>query len=147
MQKHTCKTYFSVNFEFDRQKNTEFIKRRCDCKPEEIGIFNKEQAEQYIKDNFDVIPEWRRHRFVIGCNENYDVDVNAMLRETLKNLFGKEDKIRDMQKLFGVTATLEIVPYIVAGSEEPNPYLSLDGDIIEFLYKSGTAMDLDYYVI
>lgn len=83
----------------------------------------------------------------MGLNEQYNVDVNEMIRLTLKNLLGKEDKIREMQKLFSVQTALEIVPYIVAESEEPTQLLSLDDDIIAFLYKSCTAHDLDYYII
>lgn len=147
MEKHSCKTYLSVNFEFDRKKNAELLRLHRDCTPEELGIFNKEEVEDFITEKLGVTPKWRRHHFVIGYNEKYDVDVNEMLRVTLNGLFGKEDLIKELQQKFALTAVLEIVPYIAEESEEPKQYLTLERDIIDFLYKSGAEMDLDYYVI
>lgn len=147
MQKHSCKTYYTIGFEFDEKKNVAVLRDGRDCSPEELGIFDKDEVEKFVVENFGIIPEWRRHHFVLGLNEQYNVDVNEMIRVTLKNLLGKEDKIRQMQKLFSVQTALEIVPYIVAESEEPTQLLSLDDDIIAFLYKSCTAHDLDYYII
>ena len=89
MEKHKCKTYFSVWFKFDFQKNMAFLKERRQSRPEEIGIFNKDEVEKYIVDTFGTVPDWCRHHFVLGNNENYDVDVNEMLRVTLKDFIGK----------------------------------------------------------
>lgn len=147
MEKNSCKTYFSVNFEFDRQKNAASLKEGRECTPEELGIFNKKEVEKFMKDVFGVKPEWRRHHFVVGCNEKYKTDVNKMIRKTLEKLLGKEDKIKEMQKRFSVTTVLEIVPYIASDCKESPQNLSLDGDIVDFLYNSGTAHDMDYYVI
>lgn len=147
MEKHSCKTYFVVYFNFDREKNAALLRERFDCLPEEIGIFNKEEVEKFIIEAFGVHPQWDRHCFIIGYNEMYNVNVNEMLRITLKDLFGKEDKIKELCKKFGVTVMLEIVPYIVGDSEEPCQILSLERDIIEFLYDSGAEMDIDYYVL
>ena len=122
-------------------------KKRRDCEPEEIGILNKKEAEGAVIKAFGIIPEWKRHRFVLGFNENYNVDVNEMLRVTLKDLFGKEEQIKKLKKEFSLSAILEIVPVIASNSNEPNQYLSLERDIIEFLYKSETDIDLDYYVV
>lgn len=147
MEKHSCKTYFSVGFEFDVQKNAALLKERRECSPEEIGIFNKEEVEKYIVEHFGVKAEWDRHHFVIGSNARYSSDINKMLAATLKGLLGKEDAIKEMQQRFSVTCVLEIVPYIASGSEQPSQNLSLNQEIIDFLYNSDTAMDLDYYVI
>ncbi len=147
MEKHECRTYFSLNFDFDIKKNAGLLKKRRDCEPEEIGILNKKEAEVAVIKAFGIIPEWKRHRFVLGFNENYNVDVNEMLRVTLKDLFGKEEQIKKLKKEFSLSAILEIVPVIASNSNEPNQYLSLERDIIEFLYKSETDIDLDYYVV
>ena len=147
-EKHSCKTYLAVCFDIDIQKNAELLRERRDCHyclPEEIGIFNKREVEEYIVGELGITPEWNRHHFVIGYNENYNIDVNEMIRVTLKDLFGKEDKINELCKNFGVTVVLEIVPYIITESDVPSQILSLDRDIIEFLYQSGVEMDLDYY--
>lgn len=147
MEKHECRTYFSLNFDFDIKKNAGLLKKRRDCEPEETGILNKKEAEGAVIKDFGIIPEWKRHRFVLGFNENYNVDVNEMLRVTLKDLFGKEEQIKKLKKEFSLSAILEIVPVIASNSNEPNQYLSLERDIIEFLYKSETDIDLDYYVV
>ena len=130
MERHTCKTYFAINLANDERENEVF----------------KKEIEKFVKENFDIAPQWRVRRFVIGYNADYRVNVNEMLRITLKDLMGKTDKIKELCKIYGVKTSLVIVPYIVVDSGAPNPLLSLDKDIIEFLYKSNTSMDLDYYV-
>jgi len=142
----TCKTYFSIDFNIDEAKNAELLGKKRDCAPEEIGIFNKPEVEQYIKDIFGVTPKFNRRSFIIGLNETYDSDVNEMIRKTLNNLLGKEEQINTLKTKFSLTTSLEIVPYIA--TENPDrQYLSLDKDILEFLYDTGTIMDLDYYII
>lgn len=143
---HSCHTYFAVHFEIDMEKNAEYIRNGIECTPEDLGIFNKNEVEKFIVEQFGVTPVWDRHTFFIGQNANYDVDVNKMIRITLKDLFGKEENLRELRKRFGVETMLEIVPYISVDCEKPTQILSLDRDIIEFLYKSGTEVDLDYYV-
>lgn len=146
MKKHSCRTYLAVLFTIDYKENARLLQTGRDCLPEEIGIFNKDEVEAFITDEFGVTPVWDRHHFVIGFNDNYDVDINHMIRVTLTNLLGKEDKIQEMCTRFGVSVSLELVPEI-ATDADTGQSLSLDADIIEFLYKSGTAMDLDYYIV
>ena len=146
MEHHSCATYFAVCFDIDVDKNAALLRKSLDCTPEEIGIYNKEEVEAAIIE-LGVIPKWHRHRFVIGYNDNYDVNVNEMIRVTLKELFGKEAAIKELCDKFNVTAMLEIVPHIAKSSNEPTQILSLESDIIDFLHKSGTQMDLDYYIM
>lgn len=144
---HSCKTFFTFQFDFDSEKNAELLRHSRECQPEQIGIYNKDVAEQAIIELLGVKPVWFRHSFEIGLNEEYSVYVSDMVRVTLKDLFGKEEQILEIKRRFNLTTSLIIVPHIVADSELPNQCLSLDDDIIEFLYKSGTSMDLDYYII
>lgn len=147
MENHSCKTYFAFHFDFDRKKNIELLRNSLDCTPEQIGIFNKDEVEQAIVELLGVKPVWFRHTFEIGRNERYKVYVSDMIRVTLNKLFGKEEQILQIKERFNLTTSLIIVPHIVADSELPNQCLSLDDDIIAFLHKSGTSMDLDYYII
>lgn len=146
MEKHSCKTYFTFQFDFDHQKNIELLHHGRKCQPEQIGIYNKDEVEQAIIELLGVKPVFNRHSFEIGRNEAYSVNVSDMVRVTLKDLKGKEQEILNIKRRFMLTTCLQIVPHIVADSELPNQCLSLDDDIIAFLHKSGTSMDLDYYV-
>lgn len=86
-------------------------------------------------------------RIIIGFNDVFDVDVNVMARRTIKDFIGREELLRELQRDFSAEIWLEISPYLQHDCKLPNQMLSLDGDIIAFLYKSGVKLDLDYYVI
>ncbi len=124
----TCLTYFCVyigNKHFD-------LKDFC----EHLSL-----DYEYIKDyGTDVTVH-------IGENYEFDIDINAMLRKSLKDLFGKEEILVEMKKKYALEYYIERVPTIVADGEIPNQLLSLDSDIIEFMYKTGAHDDLDYFVI
>lgn len=79
-------------------------------------------------------------------NSDYNVDTNCMIKKTLGPFFGHEKYIRDIAAKYNLKLYLEIVPHICRNSDEPTPILSLDDDIIGFLYESGISMDLDYYI-
>ena len=102
MEKHTCKTYFAINLANDEIENEVF----------------KKEIINFIKDNFGITPGWRVRRFVIGYNADYSVNVNEMLRITLKDLIGKTDKIKELHKIYGVKTSLVIVPHMVVDSRE-----------------------------
>ncbi len=87
-----------------------------------------------------------KHDFSTPVNSRYDVDVNNMLRVTLAPFFGKESEFKRIAEEYNVEFILEIVPELEANSAYPTPILSLDNDIIKFLYLSGVIHDLDLYV-
>lgn len=147
IQKPICTTSFVFQFEFDSEKNTKILRESRECSPEQIGIYNKDEVEQAIIKTLGVEPIFNRHHFEIGRNGDYNVYVSEMCRQTLKDLFGKEDRINALKAKYNLTTALSIVPHIAANGKTPNQCLSLDNDIIEFLYKTRTQMDLDYYVI
>ena len=119
-----CLTYFSVIYD----KNFDMIDF-CD----KLNL----DYEYLKKFGTDVSME-------IGRNEDYDVDINKMVRVTLKDLFGKEDILVMLKNKYNLEYYLERVPCIY--SDSIHPILSLDYDILEFLYKSKTVDDLDYYI-
>ena len=145
-EKHSCKTYLAVRFEFDAQKNAEFVRAKKFPAPEDIGITNKTEVERKLT-SLGVEYAWKRHGFIVGLNSEYEVDINAMLRKTLSGLLGKEAELKRICRDYGVSLALVAVPQIAAESDEPKPYLSLADDIIAFLYKSGATTDLDYYIV
>lgn len=146
-EKHKCKTYIVIWPECDMEKCRAYFRKGEDFSPEDVGISNKKEIEKYIIDEFGIVPIWEMHHFIIGYNDNYDVDVNNMIRVTLNALLGKEEKLKQMKERFSVHIILEIVPYIIYRSRESNQILSLEKDIISFLYETNVEMDIDYYVI
>ena len=83
----------------------------------------------------------------LGRNEFFDMDINVMLRETLADLFGKEDILVSLAEKYKLEYTLERVPLIPKDEVSRQMRLSLDRDIIEFLYKTHCRDDLDYFVL
>ena len=142
-----CKTYITIWPECDMDKCRDAIRKGEDFSPEDVGILNKKEIEKFLIDEFSVVPIWEKHHFIIGYNDNYDEDVNNMIRVTLNALLGKEEKLKQMQERFSVHIILEIVPYIPYRSREPNQILSLEKDIISFLYETNIEMDIDYYIV
>ena len=82
----------------------------------------------------------------LGRNEFYDIDVNVMLRQTLKDILGKEDVLRALKEKYHLSFTLERVPFLEANERIPLQKLSLDKDIIRFMYLCDVADDLDYHI-
>ena len=79
-----------------------------------------------------------------GKNQEYNVNINNMIRRTISDYLGHEEEIKKFLKDNKLEGFLEIVPEI--HQSDIKPVLSLEDDIIEFLYKSGIRMDLDYYI-
>ncbi len=103
-----------------------------------------DEVLQAISENFER-RNWEDHR--IGLNTAYNADVNVMLRETLKELFGKEEELKAIRDRYCAALTLHIEATIARDSDEPRQNLSLDKDIIEFLHKSGAKLDFRYNVV
>jgi hypothetical protein len=82
----------------------------------------------------------------IGRNEIFNININEMLRETLKDLFSKEEILLELKEKYNLEYYLERVPELHSDTTLVNPVLSLDHDIIEFLYKTKTIDDLDYFI-
>lgn len=122
--KNLCRTYFSIDGEFD--------------------VFDVK--EKLNINNIEIHTEKNKNYIIIGNNDKYDVDVNKMIRITLKDLFNKIDILNEIYDKYNVKFYLEIVPEINGNSEEVHPILSLDHDIIEFIYLTKTIHDLDYYI-
>lgn len=121
---HAIRTYLRACFDSEPQGLSDALKRDFDC--------------TWLKEKYAYHTE---------VNKNYDVDVNNMLRATLAPFFGKEERMKNIANEFGIKFVLEIVPELYASSPLPTPILSLDKDIIEFLYLSGAEHDLDLYLL
>ena len=83
----------------------------------------------------------------LGRNELFDKDVNVMLRESLKNVLGKEDILLALKEKYALSFTLERVPLLQTDENAPYQKLSLDQDIIRFMYLCKVKDDLDYHIV
>lgn len=83
----------------------------------------------------------------LGRNELFDLDINVMLRRTLKNLLGNEDILLALKEKYALTYTLERVPLLQAAENAPHQRLFLDEDILRFMYLCKVKDDLDYHVL
>lgn len=128
----SCYTYFGVIYR-DNNFDVEKFKERLNLKDFKV----KEYASRLKEDN-------KRFKIEIGYCNKFNVDINVMVRETLKELFGKEEILSDLKKEYDLEYYLERVIYLER--DKVQPILSLDGDIIEFLYRANVVDDLDYYV-
>jgi len=144
MKKSNCITYFAVLFKFDNKKDLKLLKEKGKCQPEDIGIFNQDDVCKYIKNTFGVTPKWNKHHFMIGYNEKEKIELNESIRDTIKDLIGKEKRIKEMCKKYGAFTSLIVRLKITKKTKEQNQTLKINNDIIDFLYKSNTTMDLDY---
>ena len=119
-----CKTYFAVfyNDGFDKKDFCETL------------LLDEVQLDTFYK-----------KKLIIGFNEKYEVDINDMIRKTIKPLLGKEDELDMLRRKYNLKYYLALVPTIKV--DGVHPILSLAPDIIEFLYLTGTEEDLDYYIV
>ena len=93
--------------------------------------------------DYDYIKNYGSDKHVeIGRNELFNIDINVMVRESIKDLIGKEDILVKLKNKYNLEYYLERVLGIYV--DGIHPILSLDSDIIEFLYKSKT-IDFNVY--
>lgn len=135
MKKHTCRTYFLITGKFDP-------KELCHT----LGIIPTRTVRCGEPRGMRGIPA-TQDEVEIGFNDRYRVDINEMIRKTLAELAEKTALLADLRKKHDLTYALVIVPEIDTHSDEPHPILSLDEDIVEFLYRTGARHDLDYYIL
>ena len=146
---HTCKTYISFS-----------MKAQEECNFETVEEFERwEERQNYrmeVWNDFEICQKFeemgakaQKLCASVTVNENncYNVNVNEMIRQTIGCFVGKERELAEMIAHYDAEVYLVIVPCIKTGAESPNPVLSLERDVVEFLYKTGIKLDLDYYVL
>lgn len=114
-----------------------------------LSFFAEEKLEQIKRLVLQITRDCtvKNNSLIVCMNDNYEVDVNAMARKCIKPFLGQESTLKRIQSEFSAEIWLVVVPEIIADSDEPKQILSLDKDVIEFLYKSGVKYDLDYYIV
>ena len=120
---HKCRTYFCVKGEFDVD---EFL-QETELKADKIVRKGDINEKSKLVSKLDEIK--------IGFNESYNVDINVMVRETLKDLVSKSERLVEFKNGGNLEYYLVLVPEIASSGKEPKQILSLESDILEFLYK------------
>ena len=121
MKKHACRTYFAI-----------YGAKDAAALLGELGL----DGAQVRCDDF----------ILVGFNDVYNVDINQMFRVTLQSLFEKTALLAQLKDKYSLEYYLVGVPEIVSESDDPHQILSVNEEIVAFLYASKTKLDLDYYV-
>lgn len=122
---HKCLTYFLISSE---------------------KTFNAEKLIEILALDKRIIGKVTEKSIEIGRCETYDVNINNMIRSSIKALLGKEDTLLELKAKYNLTFYLAKVINLDNSCNEPMPILGLEADVIEFLYKTKTIDDLDYYL-
>ena len=122
---HKCLTYFLVYSE---------------------EIINTNEIIKSLEIDESVISKITEQSIEIGRCEQYDVNINNMVRYTIKELLGKEETLLMLKEKHNLEYYLSKVMVVDDMCDEPTPILGLEADVIEFLYKTKTIDDIDYYV-
>lgn len=146
---HQCRVYFKISFPYDKEKFLSYIHQKVapkDIRPEDISVLYMDEVEKELQE-LGATYEKKTHHFQVNKNEEYQVYISDMVRDVIVPFVGKEKYLLHLQKKYDLSYTLEIVPTIDLTSQEVRPCLSLDPDIIAFLYLTNTQFDLDYYIL
>jgi len=135
--KHKCRTYFKIYGDFDPQDIIDIlgiIPTKVNKKGEKYVLLNQEKKYEFSS-------------LEIGYNETYDVEVDVMIEETIKELRAKIKELKELKvKYSDIGYTLEVVPEITPNIDEPNPYISPTKEIMKFLVEIDADYDIDYYI-
>lgn len=125
--KPDCLTYFYVVF-------TPKFKLRDFC--------------QYFNLSYEEALEWGDDEgLIIGWNNEYDIDINVMVRKSLGLFMEKAKELANLKGEYGLEYYLERVPSLVSDATQNRQNLSLAADVIRFLADSGAVDELDYFVL
>ena len=122
---HKCLTYFYIHS--DKSIDSKEIIKLLELNENSISKVTEQSIE-------------------IGRCSSYDVNINNMIRYTIKELLGKEELLLELKEKYNLEYYLSKVVDLDDDCDEPTPILGLEADVIEFLYKTKTIDDLDYYL-
>ncbi len=129
MNENSCLTYFKIEGELD---------------PEELAARLGVTACHPFKSRDQWERTSRRRTLYIGYNTDYDVNINKMIKRTITPLVKSLDLLCELRDSMKLKLSLIVVPRIY--TSQIKPILSLDEDIISFLFFTQASYDLDYYV-
>lgn len=137
-EKCTGKTYFSLIGYFDPQDITDLLRVNPDYCWKVNDLINSKRtfADSAARRMFS--------KWVYGTSTAYNGDFNRQIKTTIKNIVSKADLIKELVDNHSVKAYIQIECDVTADGLLPN--FSIDKEIIEFCYKSGTVIDSDMSV-
>lgn len=145
---HYCKTQLRIGFDFDDGGDI-YLQRLNDpdMSDEKFKKLESERSDEFLIENEFSQLSINYEKFwtylICGENEKYNADINVMLRETLKDLFGKEEKLKALRYRFCLSLTLEVTVTVCKSSEEPEPDLTIAWDIDEFLKRADVEIKIN----
>lgn len=144
--KHSCS--ISLNIFLDSTESQKlYYEKIIDCNISDEEYKRLNDFDMWgLNDALEEISEdiiMRDTSFLLTSCDEYDSDLNVMLRKMLKDYFGKERQLKEISEKFCKAITLDVYSVSVKNSEEPKQNLLLDKDIVEFLDRSGVKLNID----
>lgn len=132
--KHTkCITYFTITSNFKVDDITSILK----LKPYESWNINDKRKNGAGYYTFS--------RWSYGLCEDYDVETDKMMEQTLQDLFDKKEELQKIKNEFeDIYLGLIVVPTV--RYDESTPTLSPSMEIMKWCTETETNIDYDLYV-
>ena len=73
------------------------------------------------------------------------IDIDKLVDEIIDKLFDKIHIINELKLQLHLNSILEIILYVDTNEKQTTPALGHNHKVIEFLYKTNTATDVDIY--
>lgn len=141
-----CRTSLCVGFDVGDGADIYLQRLEQEMSDEELRKLEDERFDgMLIEETFSELSEdyERRGRYIeFGINERYDDDINVMLKRTLKDFFGKEEKLRELRYRFCVSLTLKVNTAVCKDAGGSGQNLTVDSEIEEFLKKSDATLEI-----
>ncbi len=129
---HTnCCTYFCIKGDFA----PEVISEMLGLVPNDFHKIGDKRKDETAYD----FASWE-----FGICDHYDIMVENQMMKTILPLIPKIDILKEIQRRFDVSFTLEVVPTVCF--DEPTPCLAPSLEVMQFCCETGTEMDIDLYV-
>lgn len=89
------------------------------------------------------IQQQKNSCWMLKSTENELLNLDKLVEEVIAKLSDKVEMINILKKEYNLETILEIIMYVDVNEEQSTPWISHNKQILNFLYFTGTTMDLD----
>ena len=130
-QVNRCTTYFRMVGDFDPNE----ITKKLGLKPFECW----KKGMRRHGGSLYTVSAWH-----FGKCDTYDPDTARQMEQTIRELRGKTELLREIREKYEVSYYLEVVPRLYPGNVTPS--LSPSPEVLEFCHATKTLVDIDMYL-